>query len=160
MVVDRKEISKYLFKKSKLKDEMCQELDYGINLILCWSGFEAFISQKYDRSYGNGKHIFCSEYSELFKNELESYKQPVQNLYDELNRMGLEDMTPRSNRQKISINSINNLEEILTVVHRVRSNFIHGGKEMGNRRNNILLPSSFKVIYSFFELILKEENWI
>jgi len=139
---------------------------FAENLIFCCIAFEAYAFGKFQKAHisANRKElskIFQASFEELIENNPPNDLSAALNeLKDEIERSPLDDMTPNSNRPPLDLPDKKNLDRILEIVYRVRSNLLHGGKEVDPafQRNMTLIRSSFIILFHIMNLILGQEG--
>ncbi|OIO26552.1 hypothetical protein AUJ14_01675 [Candidatus Micrarchaeota archaeon CG1_02_55_22] len=70
----------------------------------------------------------------------------------------VKDMTPNSTRPPVKVLNETDLGSIMAVIYRVRSNLVHGGKDVANDRSYELIRSSFIALYYILEKALVEDG--
>ena len=136
------------------------------NLIFCCIAYEAYAFGEFQnaRMSENRRDLrdkFQFSFEELIENEPpEDFKEALDNLKEEIDEEQIADMTPNSNRPSLSLPDKKNLDRILEIIYRVRSNLLHGGKEVDPtmQRNMTLIKSSFILLYHIMNLILEQEG--
>lgn len=136
------------------------------NLIFCCIAYEAYAFGKFKKAHMSENRrklseTFKTSFKELIENDPpEEFKKALDNLKEEIDKKPLDDMTPNSNRPKLDLPDKKNLDRVLEIVYRVRSNLLHGGKEVDPtfQRNMTLIKTSFIVLYHVMNLILEQEG--
>lgn len=136
------------------------------NLIFCCIAYEAYAFGKFKKAQmtENRKKLsetFKTSFKEFIENDSpEDFKEALDNLKEEINKELLQDMTPNSNRQDLDLPDKKDLDRVLEIIYRVRSNLLHGGKEVDPtfQRNMTLIKTSFIVLYHVMNLILEQEG--
>lgn len=135
------------------------------NLISCSIAFEAYAFGKFQKALvgENRRELsknFQKSYEELIENDPPcELKEALDNLKREIDRKTLEDMTPNSTRDPLDFLDKKYLDRVLEIIYRVRSNLLHGGKDVDPtiNRNMILVRSSFIILYHVMNMILRKE---
>lgn len=138
------------------------------SLISCSIAFEAYAFGKFQKTLvsENRRELsryFQTSYEELIENDPPcELKEALDNLKREIDRKTLEDMTPNSTRNPLDAPDQRNLDRILEIIYRVRSNLLHGGKEVNPTitRNMILIRASFIILFHVMKMIIGKENLI
>lgn len=101
---------------------------------------------------------FSSEYQDLFKNQKEVFNNWIKALKEKLDKGSLKDMTPNSRRADLEITNPENLSQIIEIIYRVRSNLVHGSKDLKEERSRVLIENSFRILYNLLDLIFDKEG--
>jgi hypothetical protein len=124
-----------------------------------WRAFDAYINSEFpNRNVFERLNGFVSTY---FKWYLKEYKNLPDNFkvsIDELSKYEIEDMTPGSIKSKIKINDKTNLKQVTDVIYRIRCNLDHGGKQMSEEKNVILVERAFYLLYELIDKVLRKEG--
>jgi len=136
------------------------------NLIFCCIAYEAYAFGKFQKARMSENRrelskIFQNSFEELIENEPPTdFKESLDNLKEEIDRKPLEDMTPNLNRPPLDLPNKKDLDRVLEIIYRVRSNLLHGGKEVDPAmgRNMILISSSFIILYHVINMIIRQEG--
>lgn len=139
---------------------------YADNLIFCCIAYEAYAFGKFRKAHMSENR---RELSKKFKNSFEEFiennppedfKEALDNLKEEIDKEPVDDMTPNSNRAPLDLPDKKNLDRIFEIIYRVRSNLLHGGKEVdpSRQRNMTLIKSSFILLYHIMNLIIEQES--
>jgi hypothetical protein len=130
----------------------------AIGLVEVCVAFESFINELlYSKSIKEKRINFSNKYQKTFQEHKKCLENYIEPLKKELENEPLKNMTPES-RKTIKITDSNNLEGIIEVVYRVRSNLIHGSKTLNLRRDKLLIENTFHFLYTLLEIIFVEEN--
>lgn len=138
------------------------------NLIFCCIAFEAYAFGKFQNAtMSENRQQLSKTYQNSFDELIENapptdLKKSLDNLKEEIDRNPIEDMTPNSKRRSLDLPDKKDLDRILEIIYRVRSNLLHGGKEVDPtfQRNMTLVKSSFIVLFHLMNLILEQEGLI
>ena len=141
---------------------------FAENLIYCCIAYEAYAFGKFQKTrMSQNRNDLSNQFQSLFEQLIEDSPPDdlISSLNDikrEINRRPLEDMTPNTSRNPLDLPDRRNLDRILEIIYRVRSNLLHGGKEVDpiNERNMILIRSSFIILFHVMKMIIGEENLI
>lgn len=148
-------------KKSDLKSGFKPIFNEAIGLVETCVAFEAFINELlFHSSIFKKRGKFSEDYQRVLTTNLGTLEKWIAPLKEELDKYFLEDMTPNSTRNPINIGEIRNLNEVIEIIYRVRSNLVHGSKSLDSKRNELLIGNSFHFLYAFLEIIFKEEKII
>lgn len=127
------------------------------SLIYIWITFEAFTTSKFNlRSADKRVKKFEEDYKDWFKSK--KFSSTFDSSLKELMKYEVKDMRPVNPDPPITITNIDNFEEIIDVIYRVRCNLFHGGKSSTEQKDIELLQFGFKVIYEILDNILREEG--
>lgn len=137
------------------------------NLIFCCIAYEAYAFGKFQNALMSKNREQLSEtYQNPFEELIEStpptdLNESIDNLKKEIDRNQIEDMTPNSNRPSLDLPDKKDLDRILEIIYRIRSNLLHGGKEVDPliERNMVLIKSSYIVLFHIMKMIIREENF-
>jgi len=142
------------------KHPLPQSYRDAISLVDVSIAFEAFINiLDIDEPKVSEKiKIFTEKYKDLFLSNKESLSEEIKNLKEELEKLPLKDMTPKSKRPNIKIEDEEDLEKLLKIIYRVRSNLVHGSKSLNSTRNQLLIKNSFSLLYKIVEIVLIQEE--
>jgi hypothetical protein len=123
-------------------------------LIASSIAFDSIVNDKFlGRTSGQQRSDFGSAFGDILTNG-----STEQALIDAINKLKREtDRAPiihmaDSRQRAVMITDVRSLHNIMDVIYRVRSNLVHGGKELYDQRNINLIDSSFQALY----LILKQ----
>ncbi|MFA5406324.1 MAG: hypothetical protein WC307_03125 [Candidatus Nanoarchaeia archaeon] len=141
------------------------ELFHSDNLIFISIAFDAYLSGEFQKGLIKNCIIEMfsdDKYKNLF-NELKinnaDFKSQLTKLKKELDKEPLIDMSSGSTREPSKMDNYDDLVNLFyNIIYRVRSNLIHGGKTMTLPRNQLLVESSYKILYYFLEKIIITEN--
>lgn len=166
MIIDpnRKEIIRIFMEEAKKKHGIRSGFKPvftdAIGLVETSVAFEAFINEllPMEGSIKRKRINFSNKYKPLFIKHLKVFEKWVTSLKEELDGNSLIDMTPNTRNPPLEIDSLDNLERIIEVVYRTRSNLVHGSKSLDSSRNEVLIGNSFHFLYSFLEIVFKEEE--
>jgi len=136
------------------------------NLIFCSIAYEAYAFGKFQKSrMSQNRSDLSIQFQSSFEQLIESSPpddliNSLNDLKSEINRSPLEDMTPNSNRIPLDLPDKKDLDRVLEIIYRVRSNLLHGGKDVDPtiNRNMILVRSSFIILYHVMNMIIREEG--
>lgn len=136
------------------------------NLIFCCIAYEAYAFGEFEkaRMSENRKDLstkFQNSFEQLIENgPPENFKEALKDLKEEIDAEKIADMTPNSNRPSLDFPDEKDLDRVLEIIYRVRSNLLHGGKEVNPsmQRNMRLIKSSFVLLYHIMNLILEQEG--
>jgi len=161
----RKDIITLFMSEAKKKHDIRRGfnpiLQDAVGLVEVCVAFEAFIDELlHVRFISQKRNNFSLKYQYCFENHKTCLIQEIEVLQTELQNQPLEDMTANTTKGPINITNINNLGEVIEVIYRVRSNLIHGSKNLYSERNKILITNSFNFLYTFLEIIFNEEGII
>lgn len=139
---------------------------YADNLVFCCIAYEAYAFGKFQKARMSENRIdlskkFQTSFKEFIENNPpEDFKEAFDNLKEKIDEKPLEDMTPNSNRPPLDLPNKKDLDRVLEIIYRVRSNLLHGGKEVdpAMERNMTLIKSSFIILYHVMNLILEQEG--
>jgi len=144
------------------------DLFYADNLIFCCIAYEAYAFGRFQKAQMSENRrtlskTFQISFKELIEsNSLKDFEEALNNLKEEIDKKPLDDMTPNSNRPPLDLPDKKDMDRILEIIYRIRSNLLHGGKEVNPsiQRNMTLIVSSFIVLFHIMNLILKQEGLI
>ena len=126
----------------------------SLGLIQCFIAFESFTNGEFGKTTAKDNRIeFCSTYNDEIETAYSSVSGEIDRIYNELQKEPLKDVSGR-NPNDLDFPDKKNFERLFEVMYRVRSNIIHGGKEMKLPRNVLLINCSFKIFYGIFSYIL------
>ena len=152
-------------KNSLDKQPFATRIFYANALIYCSIAYEAFIFGKFGRSGRNNtvtkNRKSLSEYFQVDFEKTQfsdNFKTALKLMKDESNKEQIRDMSGRG--ESVRIKDVSDLDNILEVIYRVRSNLLHGGKEMSNNRNALLMENSFHVLVEIMDKVLRKEGII
>jgi len=139
---------------------------FAENLIFCCIAYEAYAFGKFQKAQmsENRRELsqkFHSSFEQFVQNRPpKDFKGALNNLKMEIDKELLDDMTPSSTRPSLDLPDKADLDRILEIIYRVRSNLLHGGKEVDQnmQRNMTLIKSSFILLYHIMNLIMKQEG--
>lgn len=159
----RKEIIRIFMEEAKrkhgIKSGFKPVFTEAIGLVETCVAFEAFINELLHSPSIKAKRVnFSNKYKDTLIEHTNALEKWINPLKQELDNYLLDDMTPNSTRDSIGIEDIKNLDEIIEVVYRIRSNLVHGSKSLDSQRNEILIGNSFHFLYSFLEIIFNKEE--
>ena len=149
--------------KNGINKGMNNNYNLAIGLVDVSISFEAFINELLpsEKSIFKKREKFSTDYQLVFEQNKAVFMNWANSLKRELDNNGmLIDMTPQSTRPHIGINNPDSLSEIIEVVYRVRSNLVHGSKDLTEGRSKILIENSFKFLYNLLDIILRKEGII
>jgi len=141
------------------------EFSEAIGLVKSAVAFEALLNEMSipDNPNPNDWHkreAFCARYQRLFNENAEAFAPYVAALSEELSECPLLSMDTSRSRQPLQIEHTEDLQEVIEVVYRVRSNLVHGSKALSSFRNKTLIGNSFRFLCILMEIILQEEHII
>lgn len=161
----KKELILAFMKEAKRKNDINagfnQDYKEAIGLVDVSICFEAFINALLpnEPKIYLKRIKFSFDYQDFFVENKLVFSNWVNALKKELDDNGsLVNMTPQSSSPTLPINDAEKLSEIVEVVYRVRSNLVHGSKELENNRNKILIENSFRFLYTLMDMIFKKEG--
>ncbi|MFQ5532111.1 MAG: hypothetical protein ACE5ES_05855 [Candidatus Nanoarchaeia archaeon] len=132
----------------------------SMGLIQTFTAFESFANGKFPvNNATDGIKHFCKEYEDYMEEIYPSLESFIEKIYNEIQKSSLKNMA-NQNTDGLEINGKKNFEEIFNVMYRVRSNIVHGNKAIDNNRNTLLIENSFKLLYTIFEQVLKNKEYI
>jgi transketolase len=146
--------------KNDLTSGFHQEYKQAIGLVDVCISFEAFTNElkPSESDLKKKRRYFSDSYQVVFENHKDTFSDWIHALKKELEDNGsLRDMTPNSRRAPLTIDNINSLSQVIEVIYRVRSNLVHGSKDLTEQRNKVLIENSFKFLYNLLDIILKKE---
>ena len=168
----RKEIIKVWFNRAKKhingtingfgNQPIATQLFYVDGLIYCTITYEAYLFGMFaEKTVKNNRKNLDRKFGNILKdsNLPDDLKNAINELYKETNINHIKDMSGRS-RRFVWVKNKDDLDNILDVIYRIRSNLLHGGKELSNDRNFKLIKYSFIALYRILEIILKHEGLI
>lgn len=136
------------------------------NLIFCCIAYEAYAFGELQKRkmWQNRKELsikYQSSFEEIIENNPpDDLKDALDDLKREIDRELLDDMTPGSNNPPLDLPDKKDLDRVLEIIYRVRSNLLHGGKEVDPaiERNMTLIKSSYIVLYYVMNMIIRQEG--
>jgi len=138
---------------------------YSDNLIFCFIAYEAYVFGKFQKAQmAENRRELSQSFQQLFeesinKNAPDDLKEALAGLKKEIDKSPLQDMTPNSTRASLELPNKKDLDRVLEIIYRVRSNLLHGGKEL-NQRDIDLIKSSYIILYHIMTRILNIEKLI
>lgn len=138
---------------------------YADGLIDIWKAFDAFLGWKYPNINNREmRNDFTSVYQSIFEkwHMSDIFNSSISRLKE---LSPIEDMKPRNPKPSISLTNIKDLNEILNICYRIKSNLNHGSKALESNsesgvRNRSLVESAFRVSYEILEKTLINEKII
>lgn len=133
---------------------------YAENFNRCWRAFDAYICSEFPNNQV-GKRIegFVKHFQSWYKtNYPDSFSDRFRESIDILSQHSIKDMTPDSKRPEVSIKDKDVLKEVVDVIYRIRCNLEHGGKQMTEDKNILLVENGFYLLYEILEKILVKES--
>lgn len=143
------------------KHQYPQHYKEAIGLVEVCVAFEAFINVLYvsECRIWKKRKLFSERYQDLFVSIKEGCSTEINNLIVELKKEPLEDMTPEPKKQDpIQAEDNQNLDWIIKVIYRVRSNLVHGSKSLNSTRNQILISNSFNLLFKIMDAVLRQSK--
>jgi hypothetical protein len=122
---------------------------------------DAFLMGKYNQSDFAGSSGLNLEYSELYlkwKKEKEM-SRILNHLIKETSKKRVRDLGP-DNLTPRNLNDKDSLKYVLGLVYRIRSNLVHGGKDIHLRRDRILIHYGFALIFLILDNIYQNEGFV
>ena len=133
---------------------------YAENFNRCWRAFDAFICSEFpNNQVGKRIEAFVKQFESWYKtNYPDGLSSRFRESIDIMSRYEIIDMTPHSKRKPVTISNKDNLKEVIDVIYRIRCNLEHGGKQMTEDKNIILVENGFYLLYEILEKILVKES--
>jgi len=134
--------------------EKMVELSTG--LIFCEMSFEAFLMGKYDKSGSNGFIRLDREYSGYYHQwkQESAFKSLLDRLVKETRQNHVLNMGTRRSEARY-IDDSSSLSNLLYLIYRIRSNLVHGGKDIHYSRDRVLIHYGFAVLFILLGLVAK-----
>lgn len=129
-----------------------------VDVSICFEAFSNFLMPS-ESDLRVKRNNFSNIYQGLFEEQRKVFEKWGNALKKELDENGyLKDMTPNSRKPDLPIKDTNQLIEIIDVIYRVRSNLVHGSKDLKQKRDRILIENSFRILYTLLEIIFAKER--
>lgn len=130
-----------------------------------WTSFEAYLGLKFPNT---DNRAMQRDYADAFQYEFSGW-QKSSRCRESLKQLqilaSVKDMSPVNPRRDATLNNVDDLNELIFYLYRIRSNLIHGGKELEGDtseavRNRDLVEHAFNVTYEVLEKTLISEHMI
>jgi len=134
------------------------KLFFADGLIYISIAYEALLFGLFNKKHvASNRRDLSKKYSNLLSEHLsDNLKEAIEMLYEESNRKHIEDMSGQG--KPVWLKSKDDIDNLLEVAYRVRSNLFHGGKDTSDPRNFKLIKYSFIALYGLVEIVLQKEN--
>ncbi len=162
----REDIIKSWMEKAKkiyqIRNGLGGKFQFADMLVSCWITFEAFTCKKYNKEYVNERlkafwRGFQNKYSAGFNNFPDDFKENI----TLLSGCNVRDMRPNHGLDiPKEITDVKNLEQVMKLIYQVRNNLFHGGKNVDEENDKLIIQYSAIVLYRILEKFLSEENYL
>jgi len=136
-------------------------VDLATGLIFCEMSFEAYLMGNYGFSGSRGFSALDEKHPELIIQLKQTWEfQTILNrLIIETKNKPVSDMGPNQYPPNF-VNKKCTLKQIFTLAHRIRSNLVHGGKDIHLRRDRVLIHYGFALLFITMNKIYLDDGLI
>jgi hypothetical protein len=128
-------------------------------MLSCSIAYDAYRTGRWGRGQSNNRAKFAETFNSILLSENipTNLETAIHELHLETRERPIKDMS--GEYRPVEIKDEKNLGEILKVIYRVRSNLIHGGKELSSGRSVRLIKSSFIALFWIMTTIKEHRDY-
>jgi hypothetical protein len=119
--------------------------DHWVRFIIYWMIFDAYMTEESGEDYDSKRLKWFYDNRNEFKDILGDVwgRSAYQQMLEELRRLSpVYDMRPSHRDDSVSLDDINNINQVIAFIYQVRCNTFHGAKDLASSRDQQLVRIS------------------